>query len=55
MDAIDNLEDIAKRVPGIGVLLIGEGDLTQQLGCPRAGGRPCRGCRQCRAPAWLPG
>ena len=24
-----------KEVPGIGVLLIGEGDLTQELGCPR--------------------
>lgn len=33
--AINNLEDIVKQVPGIGVLLIGEGDLTQELGCPR--------------------
>jgi 4-hydroxy-2-oxoheptanedioate aldolase len=33
--AIENLEDMLKRVPGIGVLLIGEGDLTQELGCPR--------------------
>jgi len=33
--AIDNLETILKEVPGIGVLLIGEGDLTQELGCPR--------------------
>ena len=33
--AIENLEEIVKRVPGIGVLLIGEGDLTQELGCPR--------------------
>ncbi|NKJ50601.1 aldolase [Burkholderia sp. SG-MS1] len=33
--AIDNLETIVKQVPGIGVLLIGEGDLTQELGCPR--------------------
>jgi 4-hydroxy-2-oxoheptanedioate aldolase len=33
--AIDNLEEMLKRVPGIGVLLIGEGDLTQELGCPR--------------------
>jgi 4-hydroxy-2-oxoheptanedioate aldolase len=32
---IDNLETILKEVPGIGVLLIGEGDLTQELGCPR--------------------
>jgi 4-hydroxy-2-oxoheptanedioate aldolase len=33
--AIDNLERMLKEVPGIGVLLIGEGDLTQELGCPR--------------------
>jgi 4-hydroxy-2-oxoheptanedioate aldolase len=33
--AINNLETILKEVPGIGVLLIGEGDLTQELGCPR--------------------
>ena len=33
--AIHNLEDIVRQVPGIGVLLIGEGDLTQELGCPR--------------------
>lgn len=33
--AIENIERIVKEVPGIGVLLIGEGDLTQELGCPR--------------------
>src|SRR5258708_28588973 len=33
--AIHNLQTILKQVPGIGVLLIGEGDLTQQLGAPR--------------------
>jgi 4-hydroxy-2-oxoheptanedioate aldolase len=33
--AIDNLETILKQVPGIGVLLIGEGDLSQELGVPR--------------------
>jgi 4-hydroxy-2-oxoheptanedioate aldolase len=33
--AVHNLETILKQVPGIGVLLIGEGDLTQELGCPR--------------------
>jgi 4-hydroxy-2-oxoheptanedioate aldolase len=32
---IDNLETILREVPGIGVLLIGEGDLTQELGYPR--------------------
>jgi 4-hydroxy-2-oxoheptanedioate aldolase len=33
--AIENLEEIVRQVQGIGVLLIGEGDLTQELGCPR--------------------
>ncbi len=33
--AIQNIETILKQVPGIGVLLLGEGDLTQELGCPR--------------------
>jgi 4-hydroxy-2-oxoheptanedioate aldolase len=33
--AIDNLPDILKNVPGIGVVLIGEGDLSQNLGFPR--------------------
>ncbi len=33
--AVENIETIVKQVPGIGVLLIGEGDLTQELGCPR--------------------
>lgn len=33
--AIKNLPDILKNVPGIGVILIGEGDLTQELGVPR--------------------
>jgi 4-hydroxy-2-oxoheptanedioate aldolase len=32
---IANLKDILKNVPGIGVILIGEGDLTQELGVPR--------------------
>jgi 4-hydroxy-2-oxoheptanedioate aldolase len=32
---IKNLPDILKNVPGIGVILIGEGDLTQELGVPR--------------------
>jgi 4-hydroxy-2-oxoheptanedioate aldolase len=34
VQAIDNLPEILK-VPGIGVVLIGEGDLSQNLGCPR--------------------
>jgi 4-hydroxy-2-oxoheptanedioate aldolase len=33
--AIDNLPTILKDVPGIGVVLIGEGDLSQNLGYPR--------------------
>jgi 4-hydroxy-2-oxoheptanedioate aldolase len=33
--AIANLPDILKKVPGIGVILIGEGDLSQELGVPR--------------------
>jgi 4-hydroxy-2-oxoheptanedioate aldolase len=32
---VENLERILQQVPGIGVLLIGEGDLTQELGVPR--------------------
>lgn len=30
-----NLDDILRRVPGIGCILIGEGDLSQELGHPR--------------------
>jgi 4-hydroxy-2-oxoheptanedioate aldolase len=33
--AIDNLDDILSNVPGIGFILIGEGDLSQELGFPR--------------------
>jgi 4-hydroxy-2-oxoheptanedioate aldolase len=33
--AIDNLRQILREVPGIGVVLIGEGDLSQDLGYPR--------------------
>jgi len=35
VSAIDNLPRILKDVPGIGVVLIGEGDLSQDLGYPR--------------------
>jgi len=35
VNAIDNLPQILKEVPGIGVVLIGEGDLSQNLGYPR--------------------
>ncbi len=33
--AIENLDDILSNVPGIGLILIGEGDLSQELGFPR--------------------
>jgi 4-hydroxy-2-oxoheptanedioate aldolase len=33
--AIDNLPHMLREVPGIGVVLIGEGDLSQDLGYPR--------------------
>ncbi|HAT36086.1 MAG TPA: aldolase, partial [Rhodospirillaceae bacterium] len=32
---IDCLDEMLKTVPGIGVILIGEGDLSQELGYPR--------------------
>jgi len=32
---VANLDDILARVPGIGCVLIGEGDLSQELGFPR--------------------
>ena len=32
---IANLPDILKNVPGIGVVMIGQGDLSQELGAPR--------------------
>jgi 4-hydroxy-2-oxoheptanedioate aldolase len=35
MRAIENLPKILQEVPGIGVVLIGEGDLNQELGHPR--------------------
>src|SRR3970040_1079244 len=35
VEGIRNLPDILKTVPGIGAILIGEGDLGQELGFPR--------------------
>ncbi len=35
VQGIENLSSILKTVPGIGVILIGEGDLSQELGHPR--------------------
>jgi 4-hydroxy-2-oxoheptanedioate aldolase len=37
---IANLDDMLKDVPGIGCVLIGEGDLSQELGYPRQYGHP---------------
>jgi 4-hydroxy-2-oxoheptanedioate aldolase len=34
-EGIANLPEMLKRVPGIGLILIGEGDLSQELGYPR--------------------
>ncbi len=35
VEGIENLEAMLKQVPGIGAILIGEGDLSQELGVPR--------------------
>ena len=35
VDGLNNLPQILKEVPGIGVVIIGEGDLSQNLGFPR--------------------
>jgi 4-hydroxy-2-oxoheptanedioate aldolase len=35
LQGIANLSEMLKTVPGIGLILIGEGDLSQELGCPR--------------------
>ncbi len=35
VQAMNNLPDMLEQVPGIGVILIGEGDLSQELGFPR--------------------
>jgi 4-hydroxy-2-oxoheptanedioate aldolase len=32
---VENLDDILTRVPGISAILIGEGDMSQELGVPR--------------------
>jgi 4-hydroxy-2-oxoheptanedioate aldolase len=37
---IKNLPDMLKEVPGIGAVLIGEGDLSQELGFPRQAEHP---------------
>jgi 4-hydroxy-2-oxoheptanedioate aldolase len=35
MKGVENLDAMLKQVPGIGCILIGEGDLSQELGYPR--------------------
>lgn len=35
VDGMNNLEEILKTVPGVGAILVGEGDLSQELGVPR--------------------
>jgi 4-hydroxy-2-oxoheptanedioate aldolase len=35
VQAIDNLDEMLRTVPGIGCCIIGEGDLSQELGFPR--------------------
>lgn len=35
LEGLNNLEEILGKVPGIGAVLVGEGDLSQELGCPR--------------------
>ena len=52
--AIDNLSEILKQVPGIGVVLIGEGDLSQNLGYPRQYRAPRRHRSDDRNPEDLP-
>jgi 4-hydroxy-2-oxoheptanedioate aldolase len=33
--AVENLDAILEQVPGVGLILVGEGDLSQELGVPR--------------------
>jgi 4-hydroxy-2-oxoheptanedioate aldolase len=35
VQGVANLDEILREVPGIGCVLIGEGDLSQELGFPR--------------------
>ena len=35
VQAVENIDDILANVPGIGFIMIGEGDLSQELGVPR--------------------
>jgi 4-hydroxy-2-oxoheptanedioate aldolase len=49
--AIGNLDDMLANVPGIGFVLIGEGDLSQELGLARQYDHPARHRRQLRTAA----
>jgi len=60
---IANLRDILKKVPGIGLILIGEGDLSQELGVPRQYEHPSvveamaqvvTTCKECGVPVGHP-
>ena len=51
--AIANLPKMLEQVPGIGVVLIGEGDLSQDLGYPRQYEHPDRRVRDRRGPGDL--
>jgi 4-hydroxy-2-oxoheptanedioate aldolase len=35
LEGTENLDEILSKVPGIGAILIGEGDFSQELGVPR--------------------
>ncbi len=61
--AIEELPEILRRVPGIGAVLLGEGDLSQELGYPRQYehpvvlewlGRAVRACRDAGVPVGHP-
>jgi 4-hydroxy-2-oxoheptanedioate aldolase len=61
--AIENLDEILTKLPGIGAALIGEGDLSQELGYPREYEHPevvrhmaeiVRICKACGAPVGHP-
>jgi len=63
VEGIENLRDILKNVPGIGAVLIGEGDLSQELGYPRqyehkvvldAMAQIVATCKECNVPVGHP-
>ncbi len=46
--AIQNLPDILDQVPGIGLVIVGEGDMSQELGVPRQFDHPTMIESKCR-------